>query len=96
MAQSGISSEEVKFTVSMARQANAITPEQEKIVHNILEMDDRRARDIMTPRTVVLRIWIWRRHAKKEACGLIAEYCCTVMIEIILLAWSYGVMYSPR
>jgi CBS domain containing-hemolysin-like protein len=55
-ALADITLEEVKFTASMARRAGAVTPEQEKVIHNILEMDDRRARDIMTPRTVVFSL----------------------------------------
>ena len=45
--------EEIEITAQMSRRSGAISPDQERIIQNILTLDDLRARDIMTPRTVV-------------------------------------------
>ena len=45
--------EEIEIVAQMSRRSGAISPEQERIIQNILTLDELRARDIMTPRTVV-------------------------------------------
>ena len=45
--------EEIEITAQMSRRSGAISPDQERIIQNILKLDELRARDIMTPRTVV-------------------------------------------
>ena len=51
-----ISAEEVRISVRMGREAGVVAPEQEKAIQNILSLNDMRARDIMTPRTVVFSL----------------------------------------
>jgi len=48
-----ISAEEIEVIARMSRQAGTIAPEQERVISNILRLQQLRARDIMTPRTVV-------------------------------------------
>jgi len=51
-----ISAEEIEVIAKMSRQAGAIAPEQERVISNILGLQRLRARDIMTPRTVVFSL----------------------------------------
>jgi CBS domain containing-hemolysin-like protein len=51
-----ISAEEVRISVRMGREAGVVAPEQEKAIQNILSLNDVRARDLMTPRTVVFSL----------------------------------------
>ncbi len=48
-----ISAEEIRTIARMSLQAGAIGADQEKVISNILNLQNMRARDIMTPRTVV-------------------------------------------
>jgi len=48
-----ISAEEIRTIARMSLQAGAIRADQEKVISNILNLQNMRARDIMTPRTVV-------------------------------------------
>ena len=52
-SQRGIAPEEIEVIARMSRQAGSIAPEQELVISNILRLGSVRARDIMTPRTVV-------------------------------------------
>ena len=45
--------EEIEIIARMSRHSGAISPDQERVIQNILKLDELRARDIMTPRTVV-------------------------------------------
>lgn len=51
-----ISAEEIRISARMGRQAGVLTDEQEKAIQNVLSLQDVRARDIMTPRTVVFSL----------------------------------------
>lgn len=51
-----ISAEEIEVIARMSRQAGAIDLEQERVISNILKLHHLRARDIMTPRTVVFSL----------------------------------------
>ncbi len=48
-----VAPEEIEITARMSRRSGAISPDQERVIQNILKLDELRARDIMTPRTVV-------------------------------------------
>ena len=48
-----VPSAEIEITAQMSRRSGAISPDQELVIQNILKLDELRARDIMTPRTVV-------------------------------------------
>ena len=48
-----VAPEEIEITAHMSRRSGAISPEQERVIQNILKLDELRARDVMTPRTVV-------------------------------------------
>ena len=48
-----VTSAEIEITARMSRRSGAISPDQERVIQNILKLDELRARDIMTPRTVV-------------------------------------------
>ena len=48
-----VAPEEIEITAQMSRRSGAISPEQERVIQNILKLDELRARDVMTPRTVV-------------------------------------------
>ena len=52
-SQQDISAEEIRTIARMSLQAGAISADQEKVISNILNLQNMRARDIMTPRTVV-------------------------------------------
>ena len=45
--------EEIEIIARMSRRSGAISHDQERVIQNILKLDELRARDIMTPRTVV-------------------------------------------
>ena len=51
-----ISAEEIETIARMSRQAGGIAPHQERVISNILNLQNLRARDIMTPRTVVFSL----------------------------------------
>ena len=51
-----ISAEEIETIARMSRQAGQIAPEQLEVISNILNLQNLRARDIMTPRTVVFSL----------------------------------------
>jgi len=51
-----ISAEEIETIARMSRQAGGIGPHQEQVISNILNLHNLRARDIMTPRTVVFSL----------------------------------------
>jgi CBS domain containing-hemolysin-like protein len=48
-----VAPEEIEIIARMSRRSGAISPDQERVIQNILKLDELRARDIMTPRTVV-------------------------------------------
>ncbi len=52
----GITPEEIEIIARMSRQAGSISHEQERVISNILNLENLRARDIMTPRTVVFSL----------------------------------------
>lgn len=58
--QQAIAAEEIQVIARMSRQSGSIAPEQERVISNILNLNNLRARDIMTPRTVVFAL---DRHA---------------------------------
>ena len=45
--------EEIEIIARMSRHSGTISHDQERVIQNILKLDELRARDIMTPRTVV-------------------------------------------
>lgn len=51
-----ITAEEIEIIARMSRQSGAIAPKQEQVIRNILGLNQLRARDIMTPRTVVFAL----------------------------------------
>ena len=51
-----IDPEEIAIIARMGRQSGSIAPEQERVIRNILRLHELRARDIMTPRTVVFSL----------------------------------------
>ena len=51
-----ISAKEIETIARMSREAGAIAPEQEQVISNILNLHELRARDIMTPRPVVVSL----------------------------------------
>ena len=51
-----VSAEEIEIIARMSRQTGAIAPEQERVIRNILNLQKMRAREIMTPRTVVFSL----------------------------------------
>ena len=55
-AAPNISAEEIEVIARMGRMSGAIAPDQERVIKNILNLHSLRARDIMTPRTVVLSL----------------------------------------
>lgn len=55
-ARQGITPEEIEIIARMSRQAGAISPEQERVISNIINLENLRAREIMTPRTVVFAL----------------------------------------
>ena len=55
-ARQGITPEEIEIIARMSRQAGAISPEQERVISNILNLETLRAREVMTPRTVVFAL----------------------------------------
>lgn len=52
----GVTPEEIEIIARMSRQAGAISPEQERVISNIINLETVRAREIMTPRTVVFAL----------------------------------------
>ncbi len=55
-APTSIGAEEIEVIARLSRQAGEIGPDQERVIANILHLDTLRARDIMTPRTVVFAL----------------------------------------
>jgi CBS domain containing-hemolysin-like protein len=55
-ADHGIAPEEIAIIARMSRQAGSISHEQERVISNILSLENLRVRDIMTPRTVVFTL----------------------------------------
>ncbi len=51
-----IAAEEIEIIARMSRQAGSISRAQERVISNILNLDALRARNIMTPRTVVFSL----------------------------------------
>ena len=51
-----ISAEEIETIARMSRQAGQIAPEQLEVISNILNLQNLRARDVMTPRTVLFSL----------------------------------------
>ncbi len=47
-----ISAEEIQAFAAISRKSGEIDPEQEKVITNILELDNKSVRQVMTPRTV--------------------------------------------
>ena len=45
--------EEIEIIAQMSRRSGTISSNQERVIQNILKLDELRARDVMTPRTVV-------------------------------------------
>ena len=52
----GIAPEEIEIIARMSSKAGNISGEQERVITNILNLEHRRAREIMTPRTVVFAL----------------------------------------
>ena len=51
-----ISEDDIRAVASLSRQAGGIQPFEERTIRNILSLDGKRVRDIMTPRTVVFSL----------------------------------------
>jgi CBS domain containing-hemolysin-like protein len=51
-----IAADEIQVIARMSRQAGSIAPEEERVIRNILNLGTLRARDVMTPRTVVFAL----------------------------------------
>lgn len=51
-----ISEDDIRAVASLSRQAGRIQPFEERTIRNILSLDRKRVRDIMTPRTVVFSL----------------------------------------
>jgi len=51
-----ITAEEIETIARLSRQAGQIGPEQQQVISNILNLQNLRARDVMTPRTVVFSL----------------------------------------
>jgi CBS domain containing-hemolysin-like protein len=54
--EQGIAPEEIEIIARMSRQAGSISRAQERVISNILNLETLRARNIMTPRTVVFSL----------------------------------------
>jgi CBS domain containing-hemolysin-like protein len=54
--RSGITEADILAMASLSRKEGRIRPGEERIIGNILELDRKRVRDIMTPRTVVFSL----------------------------------------
>ena len=51
-----ISAEEIQAIAAISRKSGEIDPEQEKVITNILELENKNVRQIMTPRTVTFSL----------------------------------------
>ena len=51
-----VSEDDIRAVTSLSRQAGRIQPFEERTIRNILSLDRKRVRDIMTPRTVVFSL----------------------------------------
>ncbi len=51
-----ISEDDIRVMASLSRQIGAIKPTEERLIRNILALNEKRVRDIMTPRTVVFSL----------------------------------------
>ena len=51
-----ISAEEIQAIAVLSRKSGAIEPEQEKVIANILDLQDKTVRQVMTPRTVTFSL----------------------------------------
>lgn len=51
-----VSEDDIRAVTSLSRQAGRIQPFEERTIRNILSLDQKRVRDIMTPRTVVFSL----------------------------------------
>lgn len=51
-----VSEDDIRAVTSLSRQAGRIQPYEERTIRNILSLDHKRVRDIMTPRTVVFSL----------------------------------------
>ena len=51
-----VSEDDIRAVTSLSRQAGRIQPFEERTIRNILALDGKRVRDIMTPRTVVFSL----------------------------------------
>jgi CBS domain containing-hemolysin-like protein len=51
-----VSEDDIRAVVSLSRQAGRIQPYEEVFVRNVLSLDQKRVREIMTPRTVVFSL----------------------------------------
>lgn len=51
-----VSEDDIRAVVSLSRQAGRIKPYEEAFVRNVLALDQKRVREIMTPRTVVFEL----------------------------------------
>lgn len=51
-----VSEDDIRAITSLSRQAGRIQPFEERTIRNILSLDQKRVRDIMTPRTVVFSL----------------------------------------
>ena len=51
-----ISAEEIQAIAVLSRKSGAIEPEQEKVIANILELQNKTVRQVMTPRTVTFSL----------------------------------------
>jgi len=55
-SESLISAEEIQAIAVLSRKSGAIEPEQEKVIANILELQNKTVRQVMTPRTVTFSL----------------------------------------
>lgn len=53
-----VTEEEIRLMVDIGSETGAIDPEEKEMIHNIFEMDETPARDIMTHRTDVDFLWL--------------------------------------
>ncbi len=53
-----VTEEEIRFMVDVGSESGAIDPEEKEMIHNIFELDDTPAENVMTHRTDVIFLWM--------------------------------------
>lgn len=53
-----VTEEEIRLMVDIGSESGAIDPEEKEMIHNIFELDDTPAKDIMTHRTDISLLWM--------------------------------------